>query len=135
MTAVNCVYSTPTNSVMLYMVIYYNRLHFSVHDGVCGVSRFTCGGGCDSQMGLLWVNAFLAVTFALSGVPMVVDFIVRVSKFSLDTHVLMALAVIGSVLLGLPHEVSKNYIVVFVQMFLYHGASPCEIPLLCYHSQ
>lgn len=106
-----------------------------IHKGVCGIARLTCGGTCDSQIGFFSVHAFLAVTFALSGVPMLVDFIIRVSKFSLDTHVLMALAVIGSVLLGLPHEVSEKQEQCFGNLFLTKRHDLLKIVLQHLHSQ
>lgn len=46
----------------------------------------------------------LWIVFVLSGVPMFVGCALRMAKGEIDAHVLMALAVFGSVYLGLPNE-------------------------------
>ena len=49
--------------------------------------------------------AGMAATYFLSGVPQVVSSIAIASSGHLDTHVLMALAVAGTLYLGMVHEV------------------------------
>lgn len=50
-------------------------------------------------------NAALAGTFILSGIPQVVEALCIAGGGTLDTHVLMALAVVGTLYLGMAHEV------------------------------
>ncbi|GMH39781.1 hypothetical protein BSKO_07679 [Bryopsis sp. KO-2023] len=62
------------------------------------------GGEYLGQIGSLCEQAGLVVVFLLSATPLLVDGVLRVAKGQVDTHVLMALAVCGSLYLGLPHE-------------------------------
>lgn len=48
--------------------------------------------------------AGIAATFALSGIPQVVESLVAASQLNIDTHVLMTLAVAGTAFLGMAHE-------------------------------
>lgn len=52
-------------------------------------------------------NAALAGTFILSGVPQTVEALAIAGSGKLDTHVLMSLAVLGTLYLGMAAEVSR----------------------------
>lgn len=50
-------------------------------------------------------SSLLTGTFVLSGVPQLVESVSAASAGHIDTHVLMTLAVMGTLYLGLAHEV------------------------------
>lgn len=52
-------------------------------------------------------NALLTGTFVLTGIPQFVESIGAAASGHIDTHVLMMLAVMGTLYMGLAHEVSK----------------------------
>lgn len=49
-------------------------------------------------------NAAIAVTFALSGIPQLIESLVAVARLHIDTHVLMTLAIGGTAFLGMAQE-------------------------------